>query len=698
MNAAPHSVSPRPGTEGFRLAVAVFVFAFFLRLIYLLEIKDSPLLETLVVDGRAYDKWARDIAAGNWIGDEVFYQAPLYPYFLATNYLLFGHDLFVVRIVQIVLGSMACAFLALAGREFFAAKVGLIAGGLLAIYPPAIFFDGLIQKSALDVFFFTLLLWIGGSLSRAPTRLKWLAAGVAIGCFCLTRENALLLFLVLGAWLFIFFRKRPRTVRFAWAGAYTLGMLLALLPVATRNLVVGGEFFVTTSQFGPNFYIGNNERATGQYAALRWGRGSTEYEREDATRLAEEALGKRLTPSEVSRYWTRQALKYIVENPGDWLRLMGRKWLLVWNATELADAEDIGTYAEHSHLLTALGSIFHFGVLLPVAAFGICATWPDRRRCWLLYVLLLTIAASVAVFFVFARYRFPLVPVLVLFAAFACTRAVDLISARALKQLSACSLCLLVASLIANWRLLPGYDPRSTTRYNLARAFELDGKMDRAIAQYERAIQLDPNNEKAHYNLGLILVDKGEPAKAVEHFMKAAAVKPDFPEARNNLGMALARTGRIDEAIVVFEECVRRQPRHAKTHYNLAVLLASRHRVEEAIAHYEEALRLQPDYPEAQNNLGLILAAKGDLEGAIRQYRQALRLRPAYERAHFNLAMALAAMGDRESALAHVREAINQAAASGQLQLATDIQQRWNEYDSQARASKQPLPSATGSP
>ena len=45
------------------------------------------------------------------------------------------------------------------------------------------------------------------------------------------------------------------------------------------------------------------------------------------------------------------------------------------------------------------------------------ATWPDRRRLWLVYALALTYAASVVMFFVFARYRYPLVPFLLLFAA-----------------------------------------------------------------------------------------------------------------------------------------------------------------------------------------------------------------------------------------------------------------------------------------
>ncbi len=61
--------------------------------------------------------------------------------------------------------------------------------------------------------------------------------------------------------------------------------------------------------------------------------------------------------------------------------------------------------------------IGHFGLLVPLAVLGVIVTWPDRRRLWILYALTLTYALSVVMFYVFARYRYPLVPFLLLFAA-----------------------------------------------------------------------------------------------------------------------------------------------------------------------------------------------------------------------------------------------------------------------------------------
>src|SRR5262245_38493806 len=67
------------------MALAVIAgFALVVRLIYLWQIRDAPFFTLLMGDSKGYDEWARRIAAGDWIGSDVFYQAPLYPYFMGA--------------------------------------------------------------------------------------------------------------------------------------------------------------------------------------------------------------------------------------------------------------------------------------------------------------------------------------------------------------------------------------------------------------------------------------------------------------------------------------------------------------------------------------------------------------------------------------------------------------------------------------
>src|ERR1051326_8940568 len=84
---------------------AIVLFAFALRFVYLLQARSCPMFDGLVVDGLAYGAWSDRIAAGDWVGEGVYYQAPLYPYFLAVAKLAVGHSLGNVRLVQIAIGA-----------------------------------------------------------------------------------------------------------------------------------------------------------------------------------------------------------------------------------------------------------------------------------------------------------------------------------------------------------------------------------------------------------------------------------------------------------------------------------------------------------------------------------------------------------------------------------------------------------------
>ena len=353
--------SARATTErpaGFRIpAVVIFAVASSVRVLHVWQMRDTLFFSVLMGDSRGYDAWAQRLAAGDWLGTEVFYQAPLYPYFLGVVYSMFGRDLLAVRLIQAGLGGVSAVALGYAGRRLVSPAAGIAAGLMLALYPPAIFFDGLIQKSVLDVLFVCMALAIVGHIvACGRTARSWVLLGAAMAALSLTRENALALVAVILIWAaspaFDGHGRSPSsgTARRRWTlagpAAVLAGMAILLLPVAARNYAVGGGFYLTTSQFGSNLYIGNNAQADGSYMSLRPGRGSPEYERVDATELAEQASGRQLTPAEVSSYWTRRTLAFIGEQPSTWLRLMGRKTRLLWSRIEVIDTESQESHAE----------------------------------------------------------------------------------------------------------------------------------------------------------------------------------------------------------------------------------------------------------------------------------------------------------------------------------------------------------------
>ncbi len=689
-------------------AGAIFGAALMVRLLHVWLLGRSPWFNALMGDAHGYDEWARRLAGGDWIGSEVFYQAPLYPYFIGVVYSVFGHSLTALRVLQAIVGAASCALLGLAGFRFFSTRVGAIAGFVLVLYAPAIFFDALIQKSVLDLFFITLALWLTGRLVDRPDRASWLALGLAMGGMALTRENALVFVGVILVWAMVpEVRLKPDTTpapqtterivvsglsRTLHAAIFIAGLAIVLLPVAVRNYAVGGGFYLTTSQFGPNFFIGNNPQADGTYASLRFGRGAPEYERTDATELAEHALGRTLTPADVSSYWTTRALDFITGQPAAWLRLTGRKVVLLFNATEMIDTEAQQSHAEWSWPLRVGGWFGHFGVLAPLALTGLILAWRDRHRLAVLYVMLAAYAASVIMFYVFARYRLPLVPMLLLFASAGVTALPDWLTSASRNAKAALGAGIVASVVFTNWPVLSVPLMKAIGETNLASALQAEGRIDEAAAHYARAIALQPdyapayNNlgvmqraagrvdeaiatyhvalqqkgdyPDAHYNLANALLEKGRPQEAAEHFRIALRSIPDSAGAANNLGIALAAQNRPADAVAAFRAAVAADPNSAVAHRNLADALAAAGQVDDAVAEFQRASALDPNDPGTPYNLGVVLLEAGRIPDAISALRTAVALSPRSLEARNNLGIAFGSAGNLDAAIAEFRRAL----------------------------------------
>ena len=694
-------------------ALIVFFVALAVRLIHLWQLRDSPFFDTLLGDASGYDKWAQRLAAGDWIGTDVFYQAPLYPYFLGVIYAIVGRDLLIVRVIQAVIGSASCVLLGLAGARLFSKRVGLIAGLALAVWAPAIFFDSLLQKSVLDMFFVCAMLWFVAGIDHA-SRWRWLGLGCTMGALALTRENALLLIGVIAVGIVLrrfnnrstdvlrttdSVVERPQNNHRAFVDQllpFVVGLAIVFLPVVARNYSVDGGFYLTTSQFGSNFYIGNNPNADGTYASLRFGRGAPEFERLDAKEVAEESVGRTLSPSEVSSFWTGRAIRYITSEPGSWLKLTGRKILLLFNHTEMLDTESQESYAEYSTPLRIGGWFGHFGLLMPLAIAGLIATWPERRRLWLIHALTLAYAASVVVFYVFARYRFPLVPFLIVFAAAPFDPRVRDYIVHTLTQGHSkkwrWAAIVATMTIFSNWPVLsptlmmaitennlgtalldrglydqavlhneraialrPDYAPGYN---NLGAALRAAGRLDDAVARYKQALELKPDFASASYNLANALLEQGKAGDSAATFRRALESNPNSVEAHNNLGIALASKGDAAGAIAEFRAALVIDDRSVHAHRNLGNMLVDAGQRGEGMAHLERAAALAPSEPEAVYDIGTILLQDQDFKAAAARFETALKIRPDWAEAHNNLGIALASQGRINEALPHFERAV----------------------------------------
>ncbi len=188
--------------------------------------------------------------------------------------------------------------------------------------------------------------------------------------------------------------------------------------------------------------------------------------------------------------------------------------------------------------------------------------------------------------------------------------------------------------------------------YNLGLTYDNQGRLDEAIAEYKEAIRLNPDDANAHLNLGVAYADQGQLEEAIAEYQEAIRIHPDYANAHFNLGLAYDEQGRTEEAIAEYQEAIRINPDDADAHLNLGVAYKKQGRFDEAIAEYQEALRINPDYALVHLNLGVAYADQGQLEEAIAEYQEAIRIHPDYANAHFNLGLAYREQGRTEEAIA----------------------------------------------
>ncbi|MEM1205787.1 MAG: tetratricopeptide repeat protein [Acidobacteriota bacterium] len=596
--------TPKPALLG------ILFFAAAIRFGHWWAERASPFVAELIMDSQEYDRWARTIAAGDWLGSGTFFQAPLYPYFLATVYAAFGHSLSAVYLIQIAAGVSACAALFLAGRRLGGSTYGLAAAALGAAYGPFVFYDVQLLKESLAVTATAWLLYLlirardvaahrvedgGPALGRAAVENRaavedraaveaagteaagrsgrlirssapWVIAGGLCGVLALLRENMLLVVpcLLILCWIR---GQRVRTV--VRAAGLLAGLVLVLLPVAIRNGVVGGAYLPTTFQGGTNIYIGNNPDADGTYRPIVPGKQIPVYERAEPIRLAEEALGRELSEAEVSRYWLGRSLDWAQREPLDFAALQIRKLGMFWDWYEWPDAVDYYYVRRRS---PALGlAPLEFGGVVILACAGL---WLRRRHLFGadLPMVLFTVGwtAATVIFFLFARYRLPVVPALLLWGAAPVARFLSAAVDRRLRPAAGWG-ALLVTAVALPALGAPG--PRmDLTHYNLAVLHQQHGRPQAAEAHFLATLELDPGHTLASMNLGRLAVDRRDWAEAERWFRRAVDLSPDSDDARANLGGILLATGRTADADRVLREALALNGRHPGALANLASL------------------------------------------------------------------------------------------------------------------------------
>ncbi len=216
----------------------------------------------------------------------------------------------------------------------------------------------------------------------------------------------------------------------------------------------------------------------------------------------------------------------------------------------------------------------------------------------------------------------------------------------------------------------------NTAQQHLSRGVRLEaaGEMEQAVAEHERAIEINPQLAQAHTNLITLYGKLRRPEKAEAHYRASVAINPNAADTHYNFGVLLYEQGKYREAGEAFRKALEINPYYPEAHNNLAFVLERQGRAEEALAHYRAAVENKPNYRLAHFHLGRVLLSRGKNAGAIEHFLQTLtpedESTPGFM---YGLAAAYARSGDRSKALYYAKEARRRAEARGQQQLVESI-------------------------
>jgi Flp pilus assembly protein TadD len=625
----------RGTTAGGRALLVLFALALAVRALYLLEMRGSPFFALPFGGAAFYHAWGASVAAGD-APAEVFYHAPLYPHFLGLVYRLAGVDVAAARALQALLGALACVLVARAGATLVGRRAGLLAGALLALWPQALLFEGVLKKTAFAFFLVCAFLAALAAATRRPGGPRFLVAGILLGLAALVRENTLVLLAVALGWTV----RGPSLERAARARAALLlvvGCALPILLVGLRNRGVGGELVLGTTNAGANLYIGNHRDASGLFEPLERGRGLAVHDPVVARASAELAAGRELDAREVSRHWRARAVEEVRAAPGAWLALLARKTWYLLAAQEWVDDHDLASFRGESRLLDLLAIPLRWGALVPLALVGafLARGRPGGR---LLAAASLALGASIVLFFVTERFRTSLTPFLLPLAACALVALHDHLRARRWRP--AAGIVAAAAGLGALVHLPTGQEewPQSSTANYLGLALVAEGRRAEALTWFEHAARLSPENAEASFNAGEQLLELDRPEEATAYLERAAELWPPYlASCSHELGLYHARRGDYGTALGFLQRAAALEPAVARHPYNVGLALRRLGRDQEAEAAYRAALALDPAFADAHNNLGMLLEERGRLEDARSSYEAALRADPAHGRAAENL-------------------------------------------------------------
>lgn len=610
----------------------LLIMAFMIRMGYILEIRDEPHTYAPAVDAGFHDLWAKRVAAGD-PGDRPFFRAPLYPWLLGITYKAFGDSPFPPRILQALMSTLTVWLLWCIGRRLFGSTAGWISAITFTVFGLAIFFAGELLITTFIVFLDTVILWLVIKNYRTGRWWQWGIIGLVIGLSAIARPSILIFLPVLLIAIWAAGKQVSARIKVVNTVSVFLGLVIPIMPVTLTNRIGGGEWVLIATQGGINFYIGNNPEATGAHSILPEF-GET-WELSDAWNLAMQETGQSLTSTQLSNFYYKKALRWILHHPLDWLKLTARKTHLFIQQFEISNNRNIYFFSNRSIILKFL-MLIGFGVVAPIGILGMIFNYRHSGESRIIIWFIISYSMGVILFFITSRFRMPVVPGLIVLGSVVPIQIYRWLRDKKYRMVISASIGGVILYAVCWWNPY-GFTkkPDAQVYFSLGNAYLKLQRYSEARDTYRTALLLDPTYEWVHLNIGVSHLRQGNIAGAAKEYRMELELYPESVTAMNNLGALAHGRGDYQEAIDWFRRALAIKPYYNDAKVNLAetlfqqgYVLAQDGKFSDARLLFEEAADLAPNRAIYRYNLAVMLAATGDSQAANQHWDIAHQIDP----------------------------------------------------------------------
>lgn len=370
-----------------KVAILVFFLALLVRIFFILSVSPAPLEN----DAAEYNTLGIFLSQGkgyvNASGEPTAYRPPIYPLFLCSIYYTVGYNLLLVRLIQAFMGAGICVFVYLIAKRIFDEKVAILSAISCCIYPPLVVDVSQIMSETLFTFFLILGIWL--TITREGSGNLFLT-GLIFSLALLTRPFLIFFLPLLCFWMILRHKyDSPKKIVILIAG-----ILIILMPWTIRNYYKLHAFVPFANVGGLTLYNSYIVPEKG------FGYNSLESLDDEYFEIENETLR--------NKYLIRETIKYIKNNPKKIVQLIAIKCLLFVYPFD-------GYWYQIS-----FGSKYNifWGLILCFSILGIMANLgnSDNNKKLILF-LFLSFIIGIIVFYGSPRFRLPIDPFLICFAA-----------------------------------------------------------------------------------------------------------------------------------------------------------------------------------------------------------------------------------------------------------------------------------------